>query len=268
MAYKQLWGTPSPGHIVYLIDLSGSMENKIDYTIDVMNSVFKTLVGLCVKGKEVRARLSCTVIGYNSEAKVIWDDMPIKEIAKKVLKFKRDKTPIFDKGTEFKPQYQTYMRLAFDEAKKDIEKWIKKQEQANMLIPAPVVINITDGYPYEGTDKTWDEVSQETLKSALALMNISTPDGNVRLFNIHHDPEAKNPTSIFPSQCPSHPAEKFLYEASSVMDEDTLKSAKLNYNATTGARCMVSNEKDPSDLVKLIEFGSDPGNEDEDGSYF
>lgn len=29
MAYDQLWGELSPGHFTFLIDLSGSMENKI-----------------------------------------------------------------------------------------------------------------------------------------------------------------------------------------------------------------------------------------------
>lgn len=194
--------------------------------------------------------------------------MPIKEIARKFIAFKKSGTPIFNTENEFKPQGLRYMRLAFDEAKKDIEKWIMKQIGAKMKIPAPVVINITVGSPYEGGYKTWNEVSRETLNSARALMNISIPDGCIRLFNIHHDPETTNPTMIFPSQCPSHPAEKFLYEASSVMDEDTLTSAKALFNATTGARCMVSNEKDPSKLVMLIEFGSTQGVGDEDGSYF
>lgn len=194
--------------------------------------------------------------------------MPIKEIARKFIAFKKSGTPIFNTENEFKPQGLRYMRLAFDEAKKDIEKWIMKQIGAKMKIPAPGVINITVGSPYEGGYKTWNEVSRETLNSARALMNISIPDGCIRLFNIHHDPETTNPTMIFPSQCPSHPAEKFLYEASSVMDEDTLTSAKALFNATTGARCMVSNEKDPSKLVMLIEFGSTQGVGDEDGSYF
>lgn len=267
MSYKQLWGTPSPGHIVYLIDLSGSMEGKIDYTINVLNSVFRTLVGMCVKGNNVQPRLSCTVIGYNSNAKVIWDDKPISEIAKKVLDCRKNGTPIFDKNTEFKPQYQTWMRLAFDEAKKDIEKWIAKQKAANMIIPAPIVINITDGYPYEGDGKNWSQVSQETLQSVQALMNISTPDGNVRVFNIHHDPESKGTTSVFPSLRPSHPAEQFLFDSSSEMDEDTVKSAAEKFNVSKGARCMVSNEKDPSTLVRLIEFGSTTQGMT-DGSYF
>ena len=272
MAYTQLWGSTSPGHIVLLIDLSGSMENKIDYTISVLNSLFTTLVGRCVKGNSVAPRLSCTVIGYNSTAKIIWNDMPILEIAKKTINFRRNGIPIFDKATELKPQYQTWMRLAFDEAKKDIEKWIAKQKATNMIMPAPIVINITDGYPYEGDSKTWGQVSQETLQSAQALMNISTPDGNVRVFNIHHDPETSGSTSGFPSQKPSHPAEQFLFEASSYMDDDSIKIASIRFdefNVLKGAKYMVTNVKDPSTLLQLIEFGTMPNKGDStDGSYF
>lgn len=270
MAYKQLWGTPSPGHIVFLIDLSGSMERKIDYTIDVLNVVFRTLVGRSVKGNSVAPRLSCTVIGYNCTANVIWNDMPISEIAIKVQNFRKKGVPIFDKNTEFKPQYQTCMRLAFDEAKKDIEKWIAKQNAANMTIPAPIVINVTDGYPYEGKEKTWEQVSKETLQSAQALMNISTPDGNVRVFNIHHDPQNVGTISVFPSQRPTHPAEQFLFDASSEMDDETLKNALMKfeeYNISKGAKYMVTNVKDPSMLLKLIEFGTTT-QMPEDGSYF
>jgi uncharacterized protein YegL len=262
MAYEQLWGTTSPGHIVYLVDLSGSMENKVDYTIDALYSVFRTLVGMCAKGREVKPRLSCTVIGYNYDAKVIWNDMPIAEIAKKVKAYKDSKIPLFDKNGEFKPQYQTCMRLAFDEAKKDIEKWINKQTKANLSVPAPIVINITDGYPFEGKELKKEDVLSRTLQSAQALKNISIPDGHVRLFNIHHDPESQNSMLMFPSQCPSNPAEKFLFESSSVMEGGMLNSARLRFKATDGARCMVSNVSDVSELVKLIEFGSEQGNGD------
>lgn len=269
MAYKQLWGTPSPGHIVYLIDLSGSMEGKIDYTINAMYSVLRTLVIRCVKGNTVAARLSCTVIGYNSTAKIIWDDMPILEIAKKVTNCKKYDIPIFDKNTEFKPERQTWMRLAFDEAKKDIDKWIAKQKAAKMIMPAPIVINITDGYPYEGDKKTWSQVFQETLQSAQALMKISTSDGNVRLFNIHHDPDSKSGESIFPHLLPSRPEEQFLFNASSEMDDDSIKTAADLFGTIKGARCMVSNVKDPSLLISLIEFGSTQQITDgTDGSYF
>ena len=253
MKYEQYWRASSPGHIVYLIDLSGSMADKIDYTLSVMNSVFKTLVCLCAKGNEISPRLSCTVIGYNSEAKVIWDDMPIKEIARKVIAFRKCGTPIFNTVNEFKPQGLRYMRLAFDEAKKDIEKWIMKQIGAKMKIPAPVVINITVGSPYEGGFKTWDEVSRETLNSARALMNISTPDGCVRLFNIHYNPSETYSTMIFPSQCPSYPTEKFLYEASSIMDDGSIEIFRdYDINITANARCMICNLKKIDNIIELI----------------
>ena len=270
MAYKQLWGTLSPGHIVFLIDLSGSMEGKIDYTINVLNDVFRTLVVRCIKGNTVRPYLTCTVIGYNCRANVIWDDIPILEIAKKMQNFRRNRVPIFDKNTEFKPQGQTYMRLAFDEAKKDIEKWIAKQNAANMTIPAPIVVNVTDGHPYEGNEKTWELVSKETLQSVRTLMNISTPDGNVRVFNIHHDPQNVGTISVFPSQKPTHPAELFLFDASSEMDDETLKTALIKfeeYNISKGAKYMVANLKDPSMLLILIEFASTLASTS-DGSYF
>ena len=259
MAYTQLWTTASPGHIVLLIDLSGSMENKIDYTISVLNSLFTTLVGRCVKGNRVCPYISCTVIGYNNTAKVIWNDMPIADIATKMKNSRKNGVPIFDKTTELKPQYQTWMRLAFDEAKKDIEKWIAKQKATNMIMPAPIVINVTDGHPYEGDSKTWEQVSQETLQSAQALMNISTPDGNVRVFNIHHDPETSGSTLGFPSQKPLHPAEQFLFEVSSCMDDDTIKIASIKFeefNISKGAKYMVTNVKDPSTLLQLLEFGT------------
>ena len=272
MAYKQLWTKMSPGHIVFLIDLSGSMEldGKIDYTINVLNDVFRTLVGRCIKRDSVAPKLSCTVIGYNRTANVIWDDMPILDIAIKVQKFRKKGVPIFDKNTEFKPQDQTWMRLAFDEAKKDIEKWMAKQKTANMSIPAPIVINVTDGHPYEGKEKTWEQVSKETLQSVRTLMNISTPDGNVRVFNIHHDPQNVGTISVFPSQRPTHPAEQFLFDASSEMDDETLKTALIKfeeYNISKGAKYMVTNVKEPSMLLKLIEFGT-ISQMSEDGSYF
>ena len=179
--------------------------------------------------------------------------MPIKEIARKFIAFKKSGTPIFNTENEFKPQGLRYMRLAFDEAKKDIEKWIMKQIGAKMKIPAPVVINITVGSPYEGGYKTWNEVSRETLNSARALMNISIPDGCIRLFNIHHDPETTNPTMIFPSQCPSHPAEKFLYEASSIMDDGSIEIVRdYDINITANARCMICNVRKLDNIIELI----------------
>jgi hypothetical protein len=239
------------------------MVNKVDYTIETLYSVLRTLATTCANGKTTKPKLSCTVIGYNYEAKVIWDNLPISEIRKKVVDCKKNHIPLFDKTKDFKPQYQTCMSLAFDEAKRDIEKWIKQQTKANMLMPAPIVINITDGYPFEGKEFKKEDILNKTLQSAQALKDISTPDGHVILFNIHHDPESQNSTLIFPSQCPSNAAEKFLFESSSVMEGGMLKAAiTVGYEVTEASRFMASNVRDIDIFTNLITFGSSQCNED------
>lgn len=275
MAYKQLWGSVSPGHIVYLVDLSGSMVNKIDYTISVLQSVFRTLVACCAKGNTVSERLSVSVIGYNSSIQYRLHNLSVTDIARKIMQARKSGTPIFNKNDakEFKPQYQTFMRLAFDEAKKDINQWISQQRAAGLPVPAPIVINITDGSPYEGNEKTWEQVFRDTTEAARSLMNISTEDGNVRLFNIHHYPKSNSEPLIFPSHRPSDPVGAFMFDSSSEMDEDTLKAASNQFEVSRGSRCMVSNISDPSVLLKLIEFGSTTGGglnsqSNTDGSYF
>ena len=40
------------------------------------------------------------------------------------------------------------------------------------------------------------------------------------------------------------------------MDDDSIKTAADLFGTIKGARCMVSNVKDPSLLISLIEFGS------------
>jgi len=281
---KLLWSPATPGHIVYLIDLSGSMGKsssmgkRIDYTIDVLHTVLRRIRNRCIKGGgKVSEKLSFTIIGYNYKAVEIWKNYSVLEMAKKSIAQERNNIPIFDKEKSidekgFKPEYQTCMRLAFEAAKKDIEEWLSKQQKSNILTPAPVVINITDGEPYEGDDKTWEQVSKETLQAAYDLMNIVTPDGKVRLFNIHHNPDIGRSAQVFPSIRPSHPVEQFLFDASSEMDEATLESAKsYGFSVSQGSHCVAYNEKDPSFLVKLIEFGSSeaPSNlKNSDGSYF
>jgi uncharacterized protein YegL len=262
MAYEQLWGTTSPGHIVYLVDLSASMANKVDYTIEALYSVLRALAIRCNSGINVKPRLTCTVIGYNYKAEVIWDNLSISDIKTKTDACKNNHIPLFDKTKNFKPQYQTCMRLAFDEAKRDIEEWIKQQTKANMLMPAPIVINITDGYPFEGKEFKKEDILNKTLQSAQALKDISTPDGHVLLFNIHHDPESQNSTLIFPSQCPTNAAEKFLFESSSVMEGGMLEMANQQFHAKKGSRCMVCNVKDIEKLTQFIQMGSSQYTED------
>ena len=51
------WGTKTPGHIIYLIDQSGSMSgaNEQKAAESITAAMIETLKG-CIQGKEVRIR--------------------------------------------------------------------------------------------------------------------------------------------------------------------------------------------------------------------
>ncbi len=259
MAYELQWGSDKPGHIVFLMDLSGSMENKIDDVINAVQNTCKSIVARCMAGKDLRERVFVSVYGYNFEVKELLTTTPSspKDLGKALKEAKSLNKPLFDKTKEAKPEYQTVMRLAFERAKSDIEQWISKQKAAGVRIPAPIVINITDGFPYEGKDKEQKQVFSETLKSAKDLTSIATPDGNVRLFNVHFDPDSKEETLRFPQNRPAEEHLQFLFDASSPMSGDMINLARTYFKeACMGSRCMLSNEKDISNLARFIDWGS------------
>lgn len=58
----------------------------------------------------------------------------------------------------------------------------RKVEDGSYLgIPAPIVINITDGEPCDGTSTAKDRA----VASAKELLSLCGTDGNVTLFNLH-----------------------------------------------------------------------------------
>ncbi|MBR3455061.1 MAG: VWA domain-containing protein [Bacteroidaceae bacterium] len=253
----QSWGTDKPGHIVFLVDLSGSMEDKIDYVIKALQSTCENIVAHCWSGSEVKDRVSVSIYGYNYHLiELLKANGP--ELANKLVEV--GDLPIFDKTKEAKPEYQTCMKLAFDKAQEDVKEWIAKQEaEGRKRVSAPIVINITDGEPYEGDNISQQEVFAKTKKSAQDLMNISTKDGNVRIFNVHYDLQTQDPSLSFPTSQPTiNDNMAFLYQISSPMYEDLVKSAQAYgfTNAVVGAHCMLSNEKDPDQVAHFIEWGS------------
>ena len=157
---KMTWGTDHPGHIVFLVDLSGSMKDKIDYVIDALYRTFQAIIIHCTPGGHVKNRVSVAVYGYNYHIVELLN-VDAFGLAKAFLVAKKENKPIFDKNVEAKPEHQTCMKMAFDKAKEDIEQWIAAQRANGITaIPAPIVINITDGKPDEGAS-----VSQGTHES-------------------------------------------------------------------------------------------------------
>ena len=279
--YQTDWNSLHPGHLVFLLDLSGSMNDnsKIELAIEALQATLKNINELCLKSvtingapaTEIKERVSVSIYGYNYQVKNLGNikNWGPKEIGPFLKNARKQGISIFheiNKNTgkvqlirDVQPEYQTCMRLAFDEAKRDIEQWLASQKNTSN-IPSPIVINITDGYPYEGKDVDQNKVFESTLSSAKELMAIRTNDGPVRVFNIHYEPGGNTPTLRFPKNEPKDQILQFMYNASSPLTNDMAEVlSKYFKEATGGARAMISNEKNVKDLTNFIHICSTIG---------
>lgn len=263
MDYQLGWSENHPGHVVYLLDLSGSMvENgKIDRLITAVHDVVKDLIQQSAPSGFVEDTMTLTIIGYNSEVNTIVEDKPLSQL----LPLLSNGNNLLSKETNAIPRWQTFTAEGMRAVAKDINAWIEKQKKANVGIPAPLVVHVTDGYPYEG-DKTSDSAFTNALNAARELTAIKTPDGHVRLFNIHIEPNM--PSYTFPTSRPNGTGDvekvmKFLFDSASEVDEGAKKNAEILLNpgvVKTGSKFMVSNISGKGLLSKLIRFGSTPSN--------
>lgn len=265
MSYTIPWGTKHPGLLVYLIDLSGSMSHnkKIDNVIEIIESVSEFLIGQSREHGNLLDRFSISIIGYNSETTILFPENglygSIIDLDNCLEKAYNEKKPFIDKEKEAKPQWQTFTAKAFRKAAEVVRFWISNQEKKGIKqIPVPIVIHITDGYPYEG-ENTEERARKDALQAAEELKAISVPDGSTLLFNIHIEPKPELQALSFPNTSPSDEERKFLFEATSVFPEIFTKRATSVFPDITfndKNRFMVSNESDKTKLAKLIAFGS------------
>lgn len=257
MAYKLPWGSTHPGLLVYLVDLSGSMKGygKIERVSKAVWRVVDFLSAQCLDGFGYKNRFHLEVIGYNQYTCNLFSG-DIDKI-NEYLDAHQDEQFIDINGNG-KPQGLTHMAQAFDRATEIINEWIKKQNSKGIPVPAPIVINITDGYPEESGLKP-EQARNKALQSAKALKNIAVPDGNVLLFNFHIDGRpGEERELLFPSTRPADARKAFLFDATSELNDEFVNAAKRAglEDVVSGSRFMVSNISDEQKLVRLVAFGS------------
>lgn len=257
MAYKLPWGSTHPGLLVYLVDLSGSMagHDKITRVSNTIWEVIDRMVPSCQDMGVYKERFHLEVIGYNQYTYNLFSG-GVNDMLDR-LDGTEDTRQFIDTGKEGKPQGLTHMAMAYEKAAEIINKWIDAQNAKGVPVPAPVVINITDGYPEE-SGLNEEQAREKALKAADALKSISVPDGNVLLFNIHIDGVAgKEPEMKLPAERPDNKRKCFLYDASSELNDDFVNRAvRASLPASKGSRFMVSNISDQSLLSRLVVFGS------------
>lgn len=267
MSYDINWNSNHPGHVVYLVDLSGSMSRErdgvrmIDTVMSVLNHLFKHLSVNVISGNKVLEYFTITVIGYNDDVVTLFNGKSAAEFVT-LMRDAKKRGYLFDTSTGgvAEPNWRTFMADAFNEAYADINRWIDSQKAKGISrIPAPLVINITDGEPFEGRDV--DAVGK-ALAAANRLKGISTADGNTLLFNIHYTPEKSDRHLVLPSSAPADPISKFLFEASSVVPQSLVKSAQVSWpgcGVNAASRTMISNEDDPFGILRFITWGTSTG---------
>lgn len=270
------WSSATPGLLIILVDQSGSMmkpydgeDSRTQFAAKAVNRVINTIIQKNFDGKQPKNRCFITVIGYDAEVKKLTsgflqkleeNPLRVEEVTKKVsdgaggLVEIKVKMPIWIEPID-KDRW-TNMTGAFLMAKETVEAWMADKPEN----PAPVIINISDGRPYYDK-KEISECEKETIEVVNEIKAIDTNDGKIQIFNAMLGDGEK---VIFPTSVDGLVSDeaKFLYEISTEIPEAYRSAAEKNelkYEA--GARGAIYNA-DAEHLVKLIDFGSSKGQND------
>lgn len=270
------WSSATPGLLVIMVDQSGSMtlpfedgDSRSEFAAKAVNRVINTLIQKNFDGIAPKNRCFVAVVGYDEEVKVLTSgfltelEKSPKRIADITKKVSDGEGGVIDVATKMpiwiEPIYHdrcTNMMGAFEVVNDLVADWIKDKQN----YPAPVVINISDGVPYDGREV--EVCMKETIDIVNKLKEQSTTDGKVQIFNAMIGEGKK---VIFPkskSELGNIMEAEFLYEISTEIPEAYKAAAEKNeLKFELGARGAIYNA-DAEHLIKLIDFGSSKGQGD------
>lgn len=280
------WSSANPGYIIFLVDQSGSMgedyivnpngknQNKAEFTALVINRTINDLIFTNSAGDKIKDRVFISIIGYGGKGGNSVDDIRsdyLSAFADSPLRVEKIKKKVSDGAgglVEIEEEMAIYveptcprngltpMAEALDFAKQLIEGWITKKPDN----PAPVIINVSDGMPYTGSNPIDDK--EKTISTANSIMNINTGDGNPLIFNVHLGQPPFNETKFSSNENEVADEEgKLLFKISSKVPESYREAARKHEFVTSeDSRGFVSNAG-PETLVKFINFGSSGGSD-------
>jgi hypothetical protein len=275
MAYEAEISRSNPSMFLFLIDQSGSMDEKFaggstrkDQAVaDAINRLLQNLVIKCAKSDGVRDYYHVGVIGYGAKvgpafggtladkalvpiSKIADSPVEVEERIKKVedgaggLIDQKIRFPIWFKPLAFGG---TPMVEALKQAHKIVDDWIR----AHPTSFPPIVINITDG---EATDG-------DPVAAAKALRELRCADGEALLFNVHLS-SIGGATFEFPtseSELPDKFA-KQLFQMSSLLPPHLQEAARQEgYKLGDNPRGFVFNA-DIVAVIRFLDIGTRPSN--------
>lgn len=276
MPYEAEVSRSNPSAFLFLIDTSGSMldpfgngsgKRKAEGVSDAVNQLLQNLAIKCSKSEGIRDYFEVGVISYGKEVKPAFSGRlsgrilaPISEVAnnparlvertKKVddgaggLAEQKIKSPVW---FEPKGAGKTPMCEALRLAAQTLSPWA----EAHPYSVPPVVINITDG---ESTDG-------DPTSEAEHLMDLTTQDGNVLLFNCHISSQ-KGGAILFPDTEEGLPDSyaRMLYAISSRLPDPLREAAQREgFKVSESTRGFGFNA-DLVELIRFLDIGTRPAN--------
>lgn len=164
MPYTLLATSKTPALIIYLLDVSGSMSEKLgnkrrmDVVMDALGAMLRQMVFRSTKGSRVAPRYRVAMYAYSDH---VYDLLGGVKTVDQVAQL----------GV---PELQTLRSTDTARGFAEIEKLLLRELPNLRDCPAPLVCHMTDG-EYTGDDP------QPIVRR---IMNLSVPDGNVLVENI------------------------------------------------------------------------------------
>jgi hypothetical protein len=276
MAYSAEISRGNPACFIFLLDQSGSMadpfrgerpQRKADYVADVLNRTLHDLVIRCTKSEEVRDYYYISIIGYGSAVRPAFTGnlagrqlVPVSEVADRPARIE-SRTKMIPDGAGGLVETQvrfpvwvdpvsdggTPMCEAFSLVHRIIDQWVSEHRSG---FP-PTVLHLTDG---ESTDGDPSAIAQ-------TILNQSTADGNVLLFNCHvssrHSLKIEYPSDE--SRLPDDFARTLFRISSPLPDVFCRAASDIGLALTEGARGFVFNG-DPVSVAQFFDIGTRPAN--------
>jgi hypothetical protein len=239
MPYEILATSKTPALIIYLLDVSGSMSEKlgnkrrIDVVMDALGAMLRQMVFRSTKGSRVAARYRIAMYAYSDHVYDLLNGVKgVDQVAQLGI-------------PELSPMRSTDTAGGFAQ----VEKLLAREMPGLANCPAPLVCHMTDG-EYTGADP-------EPI--VRRIMSLSVPDGNVLVENIFisdnilseqiNDPSQWN--GVLPNtKLRSDYARKLRAMSSPLPDGYRVMMRESGYNIAENAAMMI-----PGMTPALVEMG-------------